>query len=63
MNLFIDIEKGTPIKCDLCDGQPECERFCPYGAIELITDDKIANKKRKQVVSKLQNVQIQRLYR
>ncbi len=48
-----DDEKGVSSKCDLCDGKPECEKFCPYDAIELISDDKLAIKRRKQVVSKL----------
>lgn len=48
-----DDEKGISSKCDLCGGEPECEKFCPYGAVELIADDKLAIKKRKQTVSKL----------
>ena len=26
-------ESRTPLKCDLCDGQPACAKFCPTGAL------------------------------
>jgi Fe-S-cluster-containing hydrogenase component 2 len=29
----IDPEEGKPVKCDLCDGDPECVRWCHFGAI------------------------------
>jgi Fe-S-cluster-containing hydrogenase component 2 len=27
--MFFDEEAGAPIKCDLCEGDPECVRVCP----------------------------------
>jgi Fe-S-cluster-containing hydrogenase component 2 len=29
----ITIRKGIAVKCDLCDGQPECAKVCIPGAI------------------------------
>jgi phenylglyoxylate dehydrogenase beta subunit len=28
-------QAGKALKCDLCDGDPECAKWCPTGAIEL----------------------------
>jgi carbon-monoxide dehydrogenase iron sulfur subunit len=30
-----DDERGIPLKCDLCGGEPECAALCPSGAITL----------------------------
>jgi len=30
----LDAETGRVFKCDLCDGDPQCARFCTTGAIE-----------------------------
>jgi Fe-S-cluster-containing hydrogenase component 2 len=30
------MEKGSAVKCDLCNGDPACVRLCPSGAITLI---------------------------
>jgi carbon-monoxide dehydrogenase iron sulfur subunit len=30
-----DDERGIPLKCDLCGGEPECAAMCPSGAITL----------------------------
>lgn len=29
--------KGKADKCDLCDGDPLCVRYCPTGALKLVT--------------------------
>ena len=31
--MFVDIETGSPIKCDLCGGDPECVKFCRAEAL------------------------------
>ena len=31
--MFVDIHDGKPIKCDLCNGDPQCVRYCPTGAL------------------------------
>lgn len=32
-NLGIDPSSGKMIKCDLCEGDPVCARFCPSGTL------------------------------
>lgn len=32
-NMLWDENAHVPAKCDLCDGQPTCVKFCPTGAI------------------------------
>ena len=31
--IFVDDELGIALKCDLCNGAPECAASCPMGAI------------------------------
>ena len=33
-------------KCDLCDGEPECAKFCPWGAIQYIDPQDDLDRKR-----------------
>lgn len=33
-------EEGLPFFCDLCQGAPECVRWCKYGALELMPKKK-----------------------
>jgi carbon-monoxide dehydrogenase iron sulfur subunit len=33
-----DADRDLVFKCDLCDGQPECVRFCFYGALTFELD-------------------------
>ena len=35
-----------PIKCDLCDGDPECVANCPKGALRLIPEEALGESKR-----------------
>lgn len=41
------------IKCDMCDGDPQCVKFCPREAIQFIRSDKAGVLKRKDGVLKL----------
>ncbi|MCZ7664419.1 MAG: 2Fe-2S iron-sulfur cluster-binding protein [Thermoleophilia bacterium] len=40
-NIWLNLERGHAVKCDLCAGQPACVKACPYGAIsyEVITKE------------------------
>jgi carbon-monoxide dehydrogenase iron sulfur subunit len=31
----LDVENEMPLKCDLCDGDPQCVKFCPTDALVL----------------------------
>lgn len=37
----VDPETKVSIRCDLCDGDPKCVRFCGYGALEFQRSDRI----------------------
>jgi carbon-monoxide dehydrogenase iron sulfur subunit len=35
----MDADEEVPLLCDLCDGDPQCVRHCPEGAIEYVPLD------------------------
>ena len=37
--ISFEAEQGKIAKCDTCDGDPECVRFCAYGALEFRESD------------------------
>lgn len=45
--------KECVMKCDLCEGDPECVKYCPYGAIEYLPVDEA---ERKQQLQELENL-------
>jgi Fe-S-cluster-containing dehydrogenase component len=47
---------GKMTKCDLCQGDPECVKFCPEGALEYAEADRAAADKRRAVARKLMDV-------
>ncbi len=49
----IDIETGTMIKCDLCDGDPECVKYCVYGALDYVPADEATFTKRRAGAERL----------
>ncbi len=36
--IFFSEREGRAVKCDLCDGNPECARQCPTGALEVVDE-------------------------
>ncbi len=46
-------EKRIAIKCDLCEGDPACARFCPSGALDYTTVDQSLMAKRRQFYKKV----------
>jgi len=41
--------------CDLCDGEPECIKYCPFeGALTFATKDEVGHKYRRGTFEKLQ---------
>lgn len=49
---FNSIERKV-FKCDLCDGDPQCVRFCDVKAIEYVSVDDVAVLKKKEAAAKL----------
>jgi Fe-S-cluster-containing dehydrogenase component len=46
-------EKKVVRICDLCDGDPECVKWCPEEALDFVTRDLMAQKARITVTKKL----------
>jgi Fe-S-cluster-containing hydrogenase component 2 len=42
-----DAETRSMIKCDLCDGDPECVKHCLYGALAWLPADEAAVSRRQ----------------
>jgi len=51
--ISVDANMGHAVKCDLCEGDPLCVKFCAYGAIEYITIEEAALKRKREAVGKL----------
>jgi Fe-S-cluster-containing hydrogenase component 2 len=47
----IDVVAREVIKCDLCDGEPACVRFCDPGALQFLPAT-VANLRKKRDVGK-----------
>jgi len=51
--IMLHPEKKVVFVCDLCDGNPKCIEWCPEEALDLVTEDILAQKARFGVVKKL----------
>jgi carbon-monoxide dehydrogenase iron sulfur subunit len=51
--ISLDTELGHSVKCDLCQGDPECVKACTYRAIEYLTPEEVAQKTKTEAVGKL----------
>jgi Fe-S-cluster-containing hydrogenase component 2 len=40
-------------KCDLCDGDPQCVRFCEEKAVDFVEADKVSISKRRQAAERV----------
>jgi len=49
-NISYNSDSSSIIKCDVCDGEPECALFCPTEAITWVTED-IETLSRKKVMT------------
>jgi len=52
----IDIVARRVVKCDLCDGDPTCVRFCDPGALEFVPATAANLRKKRDVGRKLADV-------
>ncbi|KXS41737.1 MULTISPECIES: 4Fe-4S dicluster domain-containing protein [unclassified Candidatus Frackibacter] len=44
------------VKCNLCDGEPECVEFCPTGALEFGRPDDMLLTRKKKVANQLRSL-------
>ena len=49
----IDPFDRSTVKCDLCDGDPECVKFCPNEALKFIPADKMGATQKRVGLEKL----------
>ncbi len=47
--IVFEAAKRRIIKCDLCDGNPECVRVCPESAIVFVEDTDAARVRKKEL--------------
>jgi carbon-monoxide dehydrogenase iron sulfur subunit len=52
----IDIVARQVIKCDLCDGNPACARFCDPGALQFVPANSANLKKKREAGQRLSEV-------
>ena len=51
-----DIAEGISVKCDYCDGDPQCVRFCEVDAVTFIDASEISASRQYAAAEKLLNV-------
>jgi carbon-monoxide dehydrogenase iron sulfur subunit len=49
----IDTATNRVIKCDLCDGDPQCVRFCFPGALQFVEANAVNLRKKREAATKL----------
>jgi Fe-S-cluster-containing hydrogenase component 2 len=54
--MSFDSHTRKVIKCDLCEGDPLCARFCSYGALEYLDASEHTVRKRRQVAEEVKGV-------
>ena len=50
---WVDAENFKIMKCDLCEGDPKCVKYCAFGALEFVTAEEAALKNRKEGVKNI----------
>lgn len=51
--MSFDIVDRQVIKCDLCDGDPQCVRFCEVNALEYVDSDQVSVLKKRVAAQRL----------
>lgn len=39
---YVDRNKGIAFRCDLCDGDPLCAKFCPTGCLQFLEPEEVS---------------------
>jgi len=55
-NIVFSGKDGRAVKCDLCDGEPECVSVCVTGALEFKEADIAITSKKRVLAEKLKEV-------
>ena len=50
---FFDVQERVTVKCDYCDGDPQCVRFCEVKAISYKDVDQVNISKRREAAKKM----------
>jgi len=53
---FFDPIDRVTVKCDYCDGEPQCVRFCEVKAIDYVEADRVQMAKRREVFTKFSDL-------
>jgi carbon-monoxide dehydrogenase iron sulfur subunit len=51
--MSFDVVDKQVIKCDLCDGDPQCVRFCEVKALEYVDADSVSALKKRDAAHRL----------
>ena len=46
---------GNVVMCDLCQGDPECVKYCVYGALQFVGVAEAAHRKRKTIAKQTED--------
>jgi Fe-S-cluster-containing dehydrogenase component len=49
---FFDTKEQVTVKCDYCDGDPQCVAFCYAKAVFFADADKIQTSKKREAANK-----------
>jgi carbon-monoxide dehydrogenase iron sulfur subunit len=52
-----DINDRKVFKCDLCDGDPQCVRFCEVKAVDYVEADRVSVSKKRKAAQRLSAAQ------
>jgi Fe-S-cluster-containing hydrogenase component 2 len=53
---FFDIKERVTVKCDYCDGDPQCVSFCEAKAIDYVDADQANLKKKREAALKFSDL-------
>jgi carbon-monoxide dehydrogenase iron sulfur subunit len=57
-NIFWDVRRRAVRKCDLCDGDPNCVKFCMTQALDFVEVNDLPAQKRKDLDHRLRELRL-----
>jgi len=54
--MSFDVLANKVIKCDFCDGDPQCVRFCETGAIQYVDASVVSTIKQRTAAEKFSGI-------